>query len=134
MHNVASIQIPDLSVSQHQVSYLYKNLALHPDFLLMFNAFLNAMFVQGYTRETFAAINAYDTERYKFAGNLNPAMTCDMADKYFALYMQFIDLIGDKYESYIEQAQIAKQILTGNPLLLSVNLEIHYTGWYVVIF
>ena len=51
--------------------------------------------------------------------------------KFFLLYT---DAIKDKVEVYKQQATILKQVTTGQPLVSAIDLEIHYTGWYVVIF
>jgi hypothetical protein len=92
------------------------------------------MFVNGYTINDFQGILNDNSLRYGYFAESIPMMTTDLADSYIVYYLQLIDLIKDKYESYKSQAQIIKQITTGLPAIMSVDLETHYTGWYIVIY
>ena len=132
--NIASIQLPDISTVAHPVNQLYKQLAGDVNFRFLTLKFFTSMFVNGYTINDFQGILNDNSLRYGYFAESIPTMTTDLADSYIVYYLQLIDLIKDKYESYKSQAQIIKQITTGLPAIMSVDLETHYTGWYIVIY
>lgn len=132
--NVASLQIPNLEISKHLVSQYYHKLKYDANFDFMFNQFLSLIFVNNISMNDLILTFENPETRYNFFIAINPTLLQSVADTYSTFFIQFIDSIKDKYVEYVSQAHLVKQITTGNPLVASIKLTRHYTGWYIVIY
>lgn len=132
--NVASLQIPNLETSKHLVSQYYHKLKYDINFDYMFSQFLSLIFVNNVSMTDLISTFEYPETRYNYFTAINPTLLQSVADTYSVFFIQYIDSIKDKYTEYVSQVHLVKQITTGNPLVASIKLMRHYTGWYIVIY
>lgn len=132
--SIASIQLPDFTQVNHPVGMIYDRLSPDINFKFLLTKFFNEMFIGNYTIEMFHMIFTDPNAKYTYFADSFPNMPMHVADSYIAFYLQLIEFLKDKYETYKNQAYTIKQITTGLPNITRIELQRHYAGWYIVIY